>query len=92
MTGSSTITLIKKLDITDLSGEKVMIDFETGKYFLLKGAANEIWEYIQTPIQVEKIIAQLMDVYDVSREICQESTVTFLQQLLDYNFIKVENN
>ena len=41
MNDNTTVHLIKHLDVTDLSGEKVMIDFSTGKYFLLKGSANE---------------------------------------------------
>ena len=41
------IKLIKNLEVTCLNDEKAMVDFETGKYFLLKGSANDIWDYIQ---------------------------------------------
>ena len=41
------VVLVKNLEVSDLAGEKVMIDFESGKYFMLKGSANEIWELIQ---------------------------------------------
>lgn len=34
------IKLKKQLNVTDLAGEKVMIDFESGKYFLIKGAGQ----------------------------------------------------
>lgn len=42
MTDSTKITLIKPMDVTDLAGDKVMIDFETGKYYMLKGSAVDI--------------------------------------------------
>ena len=42
------IQLKKKLNVTDLSGEKVMVDFDSGKYFMIKGAGNDIWNLIQT--------------------------------------------
>ena len=42
MNDNTIVHLVKHLDVTDLAGEKVMIDFATGKYFLLKGSANEI--------------------------------------------------
>ncbi len=90
MTENSKVRLIKNLDVTDLDGEKVMIDFSSGKYFLLKGAANEIWDYIQTPIVISDILQNLMNVYDVSADICRESIISFLTQLKNYEFISIE--
>ena len=90
MTENNKVSLIKKLDVTDLDGEKVMIDFESGKYFLLKGAANEIWDYIQNPIHISDILHNLMNVYDVPEDTCRESIITFLTQLNEYKFITIE--
>ncbi len=90
MTDHSVVNLIKKLDVTDLDGEKVMIDFSTGKYFLLKGAANEIWDYIQDPITVSDILNKLMKVYDVPEDTCRDSIFSFLAQLKNYAFISIE--
>lgn len=81
------IHLVKQLDITDLSGEKVMIDFETGKYFLLSGSANEIWDYITEDITVQGIVDKLLTVYDVDAETCMNSTIKFLEDLLKNNII-----
>ena len=47
MNASEKIKLKKKLNVTDLSGEKVMIDFESGKYFMIKGSGNDIWDLIR---------------------------------------------
>ena len=44
------IKLKKAINVTDLSGEKVMIDFESGKYFMIKGSGNDIWDMIQDEI------------------------------------------
>ena len=90
MTENSMVRLIKNLDVTDLDGEKVMIDFSSGKYFLLKGSANEIWDYIQKPIVISDIMLNLMSVYDVSAETCRESIISFLTQLKNYEFISIE--
>jgi len=90
MIDTSRVKLIKKLEVTDLDGEKVMIDFSSGKYFLLKGAANEIWDYIQDPIIVSDILQRLMNVYDVPEETCRESIFSFLTQLKNYSFITIE--
>ena len=90
MTEKSRVNLIKKLEVTELDGEKVMIDFSTGKYFLLKGAANEIWDYIQAPIVVLDILQRLMKVYDVPEETCRDSIFLFLTQLKNYEFITID--
>lgn len=91
MTNRSKIKLIKTLDVTDLAGEKVMIDFTSGKYFLLKGSANDIWDYIQQPITVGEIHENLLKEYNVEANDCYESILTFLNQLNDYGFIQIEN-
>lgn len=82
------IVLKKKLDVTELNGEKVMIDFETGKYFLIKGAGNDIWEYIQETTTPAKITEQLLKEYDVSEEECEASVMAFLDNLDKYGFIE----
>ena len=64
MDRSSLIHMKRQLNVTDLSGEKVMIDFETGKYFLIKGVGNDIWDMIQSDITVGDIISKLMEEYD----------------------------
>lgn len=89
MENTSRIKLVKNLNTTELAGEKVMIDFESGKYFMLKGAANEIWEIIQNEVTFEEIIKKLRSEFDVSEDECREATEAFLNKLLGYEFITV---
>ena len=81
------IVLKKKLNVTDLSGEKVMVDFDNGKYFLIKGVGNDIWDMIQEEITPNEIIEELLSEYDVSREECEKSVMEFLEKMEEYNFI-----
>ena len=87
MDKSTNIILKKKLNVTDLAGEKVMIDFESGKYFMIKGAGNDIWDMIQNEISIEEIIQNLLQIYDVSVEECEQSVFSFLDQMKKLNFI-----
>lgn len=77
----------RQLNVTDLSGEKVMIDFETGKYFLIKGVGNDIWDMIQSDITVGDIISKLMEEYDVSEAECESSVMDFLNKLVEFQII-----
>ncbi|MCI6517402.1 MAG: PqqD family peptide modification chaperone [Lachnospiraceae bacterium] len=81
------ITLKKKLNVTDLSGEKVMIDFESGKYFLIKGVGNDIWDMLQDKITPAQIIEKLLSEYDVGAEECEKSVMDFLDKMKSYDFI-----
>lgn len=87
MDKNSKIILKKKLNVTDLAGEKVMVDFDNGKYFLIKGVGNDIWDMIQDEITPSEIIEKLLSEYDVSREECEKSVMEFLEKMEGYNFI-----
>lgn len=84
-----TIKIEKNLDVTELDGEKVMIDFDSGKYFMIKGAGNDIWDMMKDDIKVETIIDKLLEEYDVEKKECQESVFTFVNQMKDYGFISL---
>ncbi len=87
MDKNTKIILKKKLNVTDLAGEKVMVDFDSGKYFLIKGVGNDIWEMIQNEITPNEIIDKLLSEYEVSREECEKSVMEFLEKMEGYNFI-----
>ncbi len=88
MEKNAIIKLKKQLNVTDLAGEKVMIDFESGKYFLIKGAGNDIWDMLQEEITPTQIVDRLLNIYEVSREECEESVMKFLEQMKGNGFIE----
>lgn len=92
LSDNTKIHLIKQLDVTDLSGEKVMIDFSTGKYFLLKGSANEIWDMLSEDVTIAEIKDSLMKVYDVDEETCSASVNSFILQMQKNGFVELQNN
>lgn len=87
MDKNALIRMKKKLNVTDLAGEKVMIDFESGKYFLIKGTGNDIWDMLQEEITPAQIIEKLLSEYDVSREECEASVMKFLDKMKSFDFI-----
>lgn len=87
MDKNSTINMKKKMNVTDLAGEKVMIDFETGKYYMIKGVGNDIWDMLQQETTPAAIIDSLLKEYDVSVEECERSVMDFLSKMQDLGFI-----
>ena len=84
------VSILKKPDVTDLAGEKVMIDFESGKYFMLTGSANEIWDLLDDGAESESIVSALLDIYEVDADVCREGVLNFLNELGKIGFISLE--
>lgn len=88
MNKSSKIKIIKQLNVTDLSGEKVMVDFEQGKYFMIKGVGNDIWEMLADDVLVADIMNKLLQEYDVTAEQCEKEVLDFLTNLENFGIIE----
>ncbi|MBE5937539.1 MAG: PqqD family protein [Lachnospiraceae bacterium] len=87
MDKNKVVKMIKQLNVTELAGEKVMIDFDSGKYFLIKGVGNDIWDMLQEETTPGNIIDKLMGEYEVSIEECEESVMSFLKKMQELGFI-----
>ena len=87
MNKDTKINLVRKIDVTDMAGDKVIVDFETGKYYMLKGTAADIWENIQSETTLGALIETLLSIYDIDEDTCLKGTEAFLKQMVDVNFI-----
>ena len=84
------VKIIKQPDVTDLAGEKVMIDFDSGKYFLLTGSANDIWDLLKEDVESDSIVTELIKIYEVETDECRESVLNFLNELESKGFVTLE--
>lgn len=90
MDRNSVIKVKKRLNVTDLAGEKVMVDFEQGKYFMIKGAGNDIWNLLEDGITVGQIVEALLKEYEVTEETCEREVIAFLSSLERIRMIEVD--
>lgn len=92
MDRNSSVKMIKKLNVTDLSGEKVMVDFDEGKYFLIKGVGNDIWDMISDKteaVNIDSIVEGLLKEYDVTEDVCVNEVISFLTSLEKIGIVAV---
>ena len=85
-------TIVKRnpeLVSSNLDGETVMMSVESGEYFGLDSVGSRIWELIENPIEVDRVIELLLEEFEVSREECEVDTYDFLNQLLDKKLLVV---
>lgn len=88
---TSTTIVVQKREIylTDLDDDKVMMDLDTGNYYALNSIGASIWEGIEVPTTVEELIQNLLKEYDVTRSVCEEQVISYLQKLYDADLVAV---
>lgn len=78
------------IDVTELNGEKVMMDLDKGKYFMLNGTGSVIWDCIIESKTISQIIEKLLNEYDVSREVCEKTVLEYLEKLDNEGIITIK--
>jgi polyhydroxyalkanoate synthesis regulator phasin len=66
---------------SEIDDEVVMMHVKTGKYYGLDDIGSRIWELMETKIQVQEIINQLMKEYEVSQQECEKDVLELMENL-----------
>jgi hypothetical protein len=74
-----------------LGDEAVILNIKTGIYFGLNEVGARIWNLIQEPVTVERVIHALLDEYDVDPEQCQDEVLNLVNDLNNAALIEVRN-
>ena len=73
---------------SDLDGEVVILDMESGKYHGLDTTGTKIWELLENQISLNEIVLQLMTKYSVEREQCTTDVKEFIYQMMDSGLVE----
>ncbi len=68
----------------------VMVSIANGFYYGVSEVAREIWEAIEHPRKISDLIDDLSATYNVDRASCEEQTLSFLEDLLAENLLRVK--
>ena len=63
-----------------LGNELALMNIDTGKYYTINAVGKYIWEMIERPIQVEKLLKSLCQEFEVSKEVCLEELLEYIYQ------------
>lgn len=77
---------------TDLDGETVILDAEAGTYFGVEAVGAWIWDHIQDPVRVDRLLDGLLDAYDVGRERGRRDLESFLGELEDRGLAEITDD
>lgn len=75
--------------VSDMDGEKVMLNIENGKYYNLGNIGGLIWDMLKEPINFETLVFNLLSEFDVEKTECEEQVYNFIQELYSEGLISV---
>lgn len=75
--------------VSNMDGEKVMLNISKGKYFNLGDVGGRIWDALSAPISVRKLVPILMAEYNVEQSVCEDHVLSFVESLLKENLIYI---
>lgn len=84
------IVVVEKNQVsTDLAGEAVILNLESGMYYGLDEVGARIWELIQQPKRVQVILETLLNEYEVEPDQCEQDLLALLQSLTTAKLIEI---
>lgn len=75
--------------VSDMDGDKVMMNIKNGKYYNLGPIGGRIWELLAQPKSAQDIVTTLMAEYEVEQAQCEEHVGAFLKHLMDEKLVHV---
>ena len=71
--------------------EMVMMDMQNGNYIGLNNVGTTIWQILSSPIKISELNKQLLKMYEISREDCEQQTFDFLLKLKQQGLLRIIN-
>ena len=78
--------------VSDMDGEKVIMNINKGKYYNLHKIGGVIWDLIERPIFIHELIDNLINIYDIENKVCEEQVLSFLGTLNTEGLIQIKEN
>ena len=64
-----------------IDDEMVMMSVEHGQYYGLGGVGPRVWELIEQPQTMDQLVDQILEEFEVEREVCEKDLTEFLAQM-----------
>jgi hypothetical protein len=84
------VTISDDVLAQELAGETVLLDLASESYFGLDQVGTRVWQLLQTGASQAELMDQLLDEYDVEREILEQDVTELLERLTEAGLISVD--
>ncbi len=73
---------------TDVDGDVVMMDVDSGNYFGLDAISSDIWHRLARPVTVEALCDDLLRDYDAPLDVIRRDVLALLNTLHDKKLVR----
>ena len=87
----SIVVSVKNQISSDLGGEVVILNMNTGIYHGLNEVGAFVWNLIEQPQVVIDIQQRLLQEYEIESPVCSNDLIALLKDLQDVGLIEVKN-
>lgn len=91
ITENSIVVSVKNQISSDLSGEAVILNMNTGTYHGLNEVGAFVWNLIEQPQVVKDIEQKLLQEYEIESSVCTKDLLELLNDLQSAGLIEVKN-
>ena len=81
-----------ELPSTELQGETVLLSLEQQSYFGLRTTSQRIWQMLEQPCTLQRILDTLLSEYAVDAQQCEREVTAFMQRLWEARLIVPASN
>lgn len=90
ITLESIVTVEDEVVSCDLEDEAAILDLKDGVYYGLDPVGASIWNLLQKPVKVGKILETLLEEYEVGEEECRIDLLELLEEMKEKGLVKIE--
>lgn len=85
-----TIRVSEEVLAQELDGETVLLDWASESFFGLDEVSTRIWQLLHEGRNRDGIVEQLLEEYEVEREVLERDVSELLERLRDAGLITIE--
>lgn len=67
---------------TEVDGESVVMNVETGLYLGMNGVSTDIWHFMEKDLSFNDIVKKLINTYDVDEKVCRSDTRPAIHRMI----------
>jgi hypothetical protein len=75
---------------SEIDGEMVILDIESGHFFQLNQIGSRIWEALEAPTTMGELCRSMQDRFDVDQETCRGDVSDFVARLSENGLVTIE--
>ncbi len=87
---NSVFVRVSALPQANLSDDEVIaLSLNQEKYYGMSGTAARIWALLEAETTLDQLCAQLLDEFDVPKDVCLQQTREFIDKLMQENLVRI---